>query len=102
MACGTGFPTLMLANHAPLKDVQEILGHARPSHTLNLYWQSVPGASARVAGKAHEVLFGAAADPEAPQPPAARLRLVTPEAETEDRARRSATARRRVARRPSD
>jgi len=53
-ATAVTFATLMLVNNAPLKDVQEILGHARPSHTLNLYWQSVPGASEPMHGQVRE------------------------------------------------
>ena len=73
------FATLMLANNAPLKDVQEVLGHAKPSHTLNLYWQSVPGASERLAGKAAEVLFGGGDAP--PEPPADAEEAPAPKAE---------------------
>ena len=40
---------MLLSSGVPVKDVQEIAGHSKPSVTLNTYWQSVPGAGGRVA-----------------------------------------------------
>jgi integrase len=51
------FATLMLSHNVPLKDVQEVLGHSRPSVTLDVYWQAVAGASGRVADHAEDILF---------------------------------------------
>lgn len=50
------FATLLLSKGVPIKDVQEILGHAKASTTLNLYYSAIPGASARVSAKVDELL----------------------------------------------
>ena len=64
------FATLALSHSATVKDVQEVLGHSRPSVTLDVYWQAAEGASSRVAGKIGEVLFTpnpAKSDPDNPE-----------------------------------
>lgn len=50
------FCTLLLSQGVPIKDVQEIAGHSRPSVTLNMYYTSLPGASGRVSKKVDELL----------------------------------------------
>ena len=50
------FCTLLLSKGVPVKDVQEIAGHSRPSVTLNMYYTSIPGASSRVSAKLDELL----------------------------------------------
>jgi len=50
------FCTLLLSEGVPIKDVQEIAGHSRPSVTLNMYYSSLPGASWRVSKKVDELL----------------------------------------------
>lgn len=52
------FATILLMNQVSVKDVQEILGHSRPTVTLNLYWQSIPGAQERIAAKVVEFIVG--------------------------------------------
>lgn len=50
------FATLLLSKGVPVKDVQEILGHAKASTTLNIYYSAIPGASSRVSAKVDELL----------------------------------------------
>lgn len=50
------FVTLLLQAGESLRDVQTVVGHSRPSVTLNMYWRVLPGASARVATRVGELL----------------------------------------------
>jgi integrase len=50
------FCTWLLRNGVPVKDVSDTVGHSKPSVTLNLYWQSIPGVGARVSAKVTELL----------------------------------------------
>jgi hypothetical protein len=69
------FATLLLSRNVPVKDMQEVLGHSRPSVTLDVYWQAVAAASDRVAGKAGEILFSPGAGAEDTDPPDASRKL---------------------------
>jgi len=42
------FCTWLLSKGTSVKDVQQVVGHARPSITMDMYWQAIPGSEERV------------------------------------------------------
>ncbi len=50
--------SLLLSDGASIKDVQQQLGHSRPSTTLNVYSHSIPGAGDGIAAKMDMLLTG--------------------------------------------
>lgn len=48
--------SLLLADGANVKDVQELLGHATPSFTMNRYVHSIPDAKAKLASRFSKII----------------------------------------------
>ena len=51
--------TLLFGSGADIKTVQAVLGHARASHTLDIYADSIPGNVESAMGRLDAVVLGA-------------------------------------------
>ena len=51
--------TLLVGSGADIKTVQAVLGHARASHTLDIYADSIPGNVESAMGRLDAVVLGA-------------------------------------------